>query len=41
MRRSCSKAHNNNKISGEKYLQYNTNYLNAIWSPLDKLNLKN
>jgi len=30
-----------NKVSGEKYLQYNTNYLNAIWSPLDKLNLKN
>ena len=30
-----------NKISGEKYLQYNTNYLNSIWSPLEKLNLKN
>jgi len=30
-----------NKVSGEKYLQYNTNYLNAIWSPLEKLNLKN
>ncbi len=29
-----------NKVSGEKYLQYNTNYLNAIWSPLEKLNLK-
>ena len=29
-----------NKISGEKYLQYNPNYLNAIWSPLEKLNLK-
>ena len=23
-----------NKVSGEKYLQYNTNYLNNIWSPL-------
>lgn len=30
-----------NKVSGEKYLQYNTNYLNAIWSPLEKLNLTN
>ena len=30
-----------NKVSGEKYLQYNTNYLNAIWAPLEKLNLKN
>jgi len=30
-----------NKISGEKYLQYNRNYLNAIWSPLEKLNIKN
>ena len=24
-----------NKVSGEKYLQYNTNYLNAIFSPLE------
>ena len=30
-----------NKVSGEKYLQYNTNYLNDIFSPLEKLNLKN
>jgi len=30
-----------NKISGEKYLQYNTNYLQTIWSPLEKLNLQN
>jgi small subunit ribosomal protein S9 len=30
-----------NKVSGEKYLQYNTNYLNAILDPLEKLNLKN
>ena len=30
-----------NRTPGEKYLQYNTNYLNAIWSPLEKLNLKN
>ena len=29
-----------NKISGERYLQYNANYLNAIWSPLEKLNLR-
>lgn len=29
-----------NKINGEKYLQYNTTYLNNIWSPLNKLNLK-
>ena len=30
-----------NKISGEKYLQYNTNYLDTIWSCLKKLNLEN
>ena len=29
-----------NKISGEKYLQYNTTYLNNIRSPLKKLNLE-
>ena len=29
-----------NKISGEKYLQYNENYLNIVWSPLEKLNLE-
>ena len=28
-----------NKISGNKYLQYNDTYLNAIWSPLEKLDL--
>ena len=28
-----------NKISGDKYLQYNNTYLNTIWSPLEKLNL--
>ena len=28
-----------NKISGNKYLQYNDNYLNTVWSPLKKLNL--
>jgi small subunit ribosomal protein S9 len=28
-----------NKSSGDKYLQYNANYLNAVWSPLEKLNL--
>ena len=30
-----------NKISGEKYLQYNTNYLDIIWSSLKRLNLEN
>jgi small subunit ribosomal protein S9 len=29
-----------NKIPGEKYLQYNTNYLDMIWAPLKKLNLE-
>jgi small subunit ribosomal protein S9 len=29
-----------NKMSGEKYLQYNDNYLNTVWSPLEKLNLE-
>jgi len=28
-----------NKISGNKYLQYNDNYLNLIWAPLKELNL--
>ena len=28
-----------NKVSGEKYLQYNLSYLNNIWSPLKVLNL--
>ena len=28
-----------NRISGDKYLQYNANYLNTVWSPLEKLNL--
>ena len=30
-----------NKISGDKYLQYNDSYLNKIWAPLEKLNVKN
>ena len=30
-----------NKISGENYLQYNTNYLTNIWLPLKNLNLQN
>lgn len=30
-----------NDIEGNAYLQYNPNYLNAIWSPLQKLNLRN
>ena len=30
-----------NKVSGEKYLQYNTTYLNKIRNPLKKLNLEN
>ena len=29
-----------NKISGEKYLQYNTNYLDLIWAPLKILSLE-
>jgi len=28
-----------NKISGNKYLQYNETYLNTVWPPLEKLNL--
>jgi len=28
-----------NKVSGNKYLQYNENYLNIIWAPLKELNL--
>ena len=28
-----------NKVSGNKYLQYNDNYLNSIWAPLRALNL--
>jgi small subunit ribosomal protein S9 len=30
-----------NKVSGEKYLQHNTTYLDTIWAPLRKLNLEN
>lgn len=29
-----------NKISGNKYLQYNDTYLNLVWSPLEKLGLE-
>ena len=29
-----------NRVSGDKYLQYNENYLNTVWSPLEKLNLE-
>ena len=29
-----------NKISGEKYLQYNNTYLNTVWAPLEKLKLE-
>ena len=28
-----------NKVSGNKYLQYNDNYLNTVWAPLKELNL--
>ena len=28
-----------NKTSGDKYLQYNSNFLKKVWSPLEKLNL--
>lgn len=30
-----------NRIVGEKYLQYNSGYINKIWDPLKKLNLHN
>ena len=30
-----------NKVPGEKYLQYNTTYLENIWGPLKKLELEN
>jgi small subunit ribosomal protein S9 len=30
-----------NKIPGEKYLQYNTTYLENVWAPLKKLELEN
>jgi small subunit ribosomal protein S9 len=29
-----------NKVSGNKYLQYNHSYLNKVWAPLEKLNLE-
>jgi len=29
-----------NKVSGNRYLQYNENYLNLIWAPLKELNLE-
>ena len=29
-----------NKVSGNRYLQYNDSYLNAVWAPLEKLNLE-
>ena len=29
-----------NKVPGDKYLQYNNNYLNTVWAPLEKLNLE-
>lgn len=29
-----------NKTPGDKYLQYNDNYLNIVWSPLETLNLE-
>jgi small subunit ribosomal protein S9 len=28
-----------NKVSGNKYLQYNNDYLNTVWAPLKELNL--
>jgi small subunit ribosomal protein S9 len=30
-----------NKVPGEKYLQYNANYLNMVKAPLEKLQLEN
>ncbi len=29
-----------NKVSGNKYLQYNANYLNSVWAHLKALNLE-
>ena len=29
-----------NKVSGNKYLQYNDSYLNTVWAPLKALNLE-
>jgi small subunit ribosomal protein S9 len=29
-----------NKVVGEKYLQYNDTYLNTVWAPLEKVNVK-
>lgn len=29
-----------NKLSGNKYLQYNDTYLNSVWAPLKELNLE-
>ena len=29
-----------NKISGDKYLQYNDTYLGMVWGPLEKVNLE-
>lgn len=29
-----------NKVSGNKYLQYNDTYLNTVWAPLKALNLE-
>ena len=29
-----------NKVSGDKYLQYNDSYLNLVWSPLARLGLE-
>jgi small subunit ribosomal protein S9 len=29
-----------NKVSGNKYLQYNDTYLNTVWAPLKVLNLE-
>lgn len=30
-----------NKVSGNKYLQYNQSYLTTVWAPLKELNLEN
>ena len=29
-----------NKVSGDRYLQYNDTYLNLVWAPLEKLSLE-
>jgi small subunit ribosomal protein S9 len=29
-----------NKVSGNKYLQYNDSYLNRVWAPLERIKFR-